>query len=258
MKNQISLFLDSGAYSAWSKGIDIDIQEYIKFIKKHEKYIDVYANLDVIGDDKKTFENQKIMETAGLRPLPCFHYGDDIKYLERYMEDYDYIALGGMVGVKSGILEWLDFIFNDYICGSDGIPKVKVHGFGLTSVPLMTRFPWWSVDSTSWVLTGRFGAIFVPRKTNGEYDYLRVPHKINISDKSPSQKDTGKHISTFSDMERKEIRSYIKSKGYSISGLASDYKLRDEINIIYFLDLEKNLPEWPWAFKLKKAKGFGL
>ena len=38
---KISLFLDSGAFSAFTKGVKIDIQEYIGFIKKHQKYIEL-------------------------------------------------------------------------------------------------------------------------------------------------------------------------------------------------------------------------
>ena len=31
-------------------------------------------------------------------------------------------------------------------------------------------------------------------------------------------------------------------------GISNTYQLRDEINIIYFLDLEKNMPSWPRPF----------
>ena len=41
------------------------------------------------------------------------------------------------------------------------------------------------------------------------------------------------------------------------AGLSNTYQLRDEFNIIYFLDLEKTFTEWPWAFKIKE-RGFGL
>ena len=37
MKNKVSLFLDSGAFSAWSKNTTIDIEDYISFIKENEK-----------------------------------------------------------------------------------------------------------------------------------------------------------------------------------------------------------------------------
>ncbi len=35
-------------------------------------------------------------------------------------------------------------------------------------------------------------------------------------------------------------------------GISNKYQLRDEMNIIYFLDLEKSMPAWPWPFVLKK------
>ena len=157
----------------------------------------------------------------------------------------------------------------------------------------MLRYPWYSVDSTSWVLTGRFGAVYVPRIRNGKYIYDENSWKVAVSNRSPSQKEEGKHISTFSNMEREIILSYFTDKGYSLGisefreedsgyklkenerwfeierngkreveeiiepGLSNDYRHRDELNIIYFLDLEKSMPEWPWAFKVKK-KGLGL
>ena len=271
---KISLFIDSGAFSAWSKNVNIDIDEYIAFIKKYIHYIDVYVNLDVIGDAENTYKNQKYMESKGLRPMPVFHTTrEDVSWFERYMkEGYEYIGLGGMAGgdiTKVQIMPFLDNLFTNYICGKDGIPKVKIHGFGMTSLSLMLRYPWYSVDSTSWVMTGRFGAIFVPKKKNGKYNYYQNPYKVNVSDQSTKQKDAGQHFNTFSKMEQQEIVNYLKEKGYEIgkkdkegkvivSGVQDDYKKRDEVNIIYFNDLQRLFPAWPWKFKLDKPKGFGL
>lgn len=291
MKHPINLFLDSGAFSAFTKGVKIDIQEYIAFIKKNKKYIDVYANLDAIGDPEQTLKNQKVMEKAGLYPLPCFHYGSDIKYLEYYLENYEYIALGGMVPISSPqLIQWLDDIFPNYICDKKGYPKVKVHGFGMTSLKLMLRYPWYSVDSTSWVTTGRMGGILVPRKRNGEYIYNENPWKITVSSKSPSKSKKGDHIQTVSPSQKKFFLNYFKEHRYVLGrsefreedsnsyepkenekwnkkkegiietiikpGLCNDYKLRDELNIRYFLDLEKSMPKYPWPLQLKKTKGF--
>ncbi len=300
-KNKVSLFLDSGAFSAWSKGIEINLQEYIDFIKKHKKYIDVYACLDVIGDPEQTYENQLEMEKQGLNPMICFHNGEDHKWLELYLEKYDYVALGGIAsGVPyRTVQKHLDRCW-DIICDTkDRIPKHKIHGFGLTSLPLMLRYPWYSVDSTSWVLTGRFGSVFVPKKKNNKYVYDENSWKVTVSSKSPSKKEAGKHIDTFSNMEKDRILEYFDYKGYKLGkseyfvanakeykpdrengeswlnkevdsdgnreveeviepGLSNDYKQRDELNIIYFLDLEKSMPKWPWAFKLRRQKGFGM
>jgi len=297
-QKKVDLFLDSGAFSAWSQKQPIDIQEYIAFIKEHEKVIDHYANLDVIGDAAGTWENQMIMEEAGVSPLPTFHYGEDIKWLERYLrKGYDYLCLGGMVPISTKDLKfWLDDLFSNYLCDEKGMPKMKIHGFGLTSLPLMMRYPWYSVDSTSWVVTDRMGSVYVPRKKAGEWIYNENSWKIAVSNQSPNKKEAGAHIDTMSPGEKQVILDYFEEKGYKLGksefrmasqkytlkenekwaqkkptnkaekrrvelliedGISNRYQLRDELNIIYFLDLEKALPEWPWAFKLKnKQHGF--
>lgn len=297
VKNKIDLFLDSGAFSAKTQGVVIDIDDYIAFVKEHLAYLSVYANLDVIGDADATLQNQKKMEAEGLKPLPCFHYGEPVKYLQYYLDRYEYVALGGMVSpANASLVPWLDHMFSSYICGSDGIPKVKMHGFGLTSLRLMKRYPWYSVDSTSWVVTGRMGLVYVPRFRSGGWDYSQDSWKVAVSTRSPSKKEAGQHIDTFSAREQTVIKDYFSHKGYQLGcsefrlesdeyelqdgerwngkvlvggkreverivepGLCNDYMLRDELNIIYFLDLEKSLPSWPWAFRLSQsAKGFGI
>jgi hypothetical protein len=35
-------------------------------------------------------------------------------------------------------------------------------------------------------------------------------------------------------------------------GLCCDGEMRDKLNLIYFLDLEKHQPKWPWPWKLHK------
>lgn len=296
---KVDLFLDSGAFSAFTQKVEINIFDYIEFIKEHEDCFTVYANLDVIGSPEGTWRNQKIMERAGLNPLPCFHYGEDPCWLERYLSaDYEYIALGGMVPISTPDLKvWLDHIYSKYLCDSKGMPKIKVHGFGLTSLSLMLRYPWFSVDSTSWVMTGRMGSVYIPKFKNGQYQYLQESYKVCVSTRSPSKGDAGKHITTFPPKVQQIMNNYIESKGYSlgesdfkmesdsyqlkdnekwngkapqgkreveiilVNGLCNDYKLRDEINIHYFLDLEKAMPEWPWSFQVdmqKNMSGFSL
>ncbi len=45
----VDVFLDSGAFTAWTKRVEIDIQKYIEFIKQNQDVLTVYANLDVIS-----------------------------------------------------------------------------------------------------------------------------------------------------------------------------------------------------------------
>ena len=291
--DKISLFLDSGAFSAWSKNIQIDINEYIQFIKKHQSYLSYYANLDVIGNPLATWQNQKKMEAEGLAPVPCFHFGEDIKYLTKYYLSgtYKYLSLGGMVGRNSKeLIEWLDNLFINYLCDKQGNPRIKVHGFGMTSFKLMLRYPWYSVDSTSWIFCGRMGGIYVPQYKKGSWRYDLPPLKIFVSSQNPNKHEEGKHIDNFSLETRNLILKYIHNKGYQLGkvqnetvntqyklkenerwankektkieiviepGICNCYKMRGKMNILYLLDLEKKFLKWPWQFKIKR-RGFEI
>jgi len=247
--NQVSLFLDSGAFSAWTQKIEINIDDYIAFIKKYENSLELFANLDSIGNAEKTLDNQNYMESKGVKPLPCFHFGEEKKYIEYYSENYDYIALGGMVGRSKKDLEpWLDKIWGDFLTNPDGSAKIKVHGFGMTSVSLMKKYPWYSVDSTSWVLTGRFGGVFC---NIGDYN------KINVSNKGDLQDSA--HFLQLPPHSQEQVRKYFADlgRGYTIEELMTEYKARDEVNILYFLALEKEMTETPPRFVNNQMGLFG-
>jgi len=110
--------------------IKIDINEYISFIKENKDKIEVYANLDVIGNYEATEKNQQYLEASGLRPLFTFHFGSPVEKLKNAVEKYDYIALGGLVPHSKNrkrLQNWLDRCFA--VIGT----KCKVHGFGIMS-----------------------------------------------------------------------------------------------------------------------------
>jgi len=150
-----NIFLDSGAFSAWTRNITIDIDKYADFVKKHLPYLKVYANLDVIGDAKATEKNQRYLESKGLKPLATFHIGSPYKKLEQMVKEYDYIALGGLVGVpRPRRIKHLDKCFRIIRL------KSKIHGFGVGDFQLLLRYPFYSVDNTNWILGGRIGAVY--------------------------------------------------------------------------------------------------
>lgn len=215
---EVELFLDSGAFSAWNQGVTIRVEDYISFVKKYRKSISLYAVLDVIGDAEGTWRNQKIMEDAGLCPLPCFHFGEPLKYLERYVREYDYIAIGGLAkkGARPEMFEFLDRCF-DVICDDKGMPQTRVHGFAVTSLKAMRRYPWYSVDSTTWLLVSRMGSILVPYKlSSGEWDYLetlpgRTTRKVAVSTISPISGVPDMHISTVSSQWQAEVSEWLEA-----------------------------------------------
>lgn len=237
---------------------------YVRFLRKHEHETEVYTNLDIVNHPEATYENQKWFERKGLHPLPVWHFGTDVKWLCKYIDEgYDYIGIGGMVPNPYKILKpSLDALFTKYICDKHGYPTVKIHGFAATSIPLMVRYPWFSVDSSTWIKTAAFGQIIVPRKRHGNFDYLNHPHKIEVSIKSPLLK-TKAHYQHQPESVKKYIQEYVALCGAELGesimengeekvikvGLINDYKLRCNFNMRFYVGLQNALPKWPWKFQ---------
>lgn len=218
------LFIDSGAFSAFTLGGKIDLDEYIDFCKRTDA--DYYAVYDSIGNAEETLKNQKYMESKGIKPIPCFHYGEDWKYLEYYCKNYDYIALGGMVGNRTMIKGWLDVIFSKY-------PDKRFHGFGLTTISLIKGYSWHSVDSSSWLMGGRSGTLWSFKYGSCYYKEL---------DKE-SEKST---------LFLKEIAAY----GFNKEEMLSSHVARNKFNALQYFKINEIIEEKQTTkqFQLKDFK----
>lgn len=230
------VFLDSGAFSAFTKGASIDVNTYVNYVKENYDLIEevdgvkLVSVLDSIGNDYLTYCNQVAMENLGVKPLPCFHYGEDERYLQYYVENYPYITLGGMAIVHSKqLIIWLDRIWDKYLTNPDGTAKIKVHGFAITTPSLMKRYPWYSVDSSSWVRIGMTGSII-----------LRSQKVIAISKTSPNRKDEWQHIDTIPSIMREELERALATYNVKLDRLQTIQYARWAFNAGIFSLIEKD------------------
>lgn len=244
-KDDCKIFLDSGAYSAFTKGEEIDLPGYCDYIKRNIDIIEcvdgtyLYSVLDGIGDPVKTGKNQEAMEAHGLRPLPCFHYGEPEEYLEWYVRHYDYITLGGMVPIETKQLYlWLDRIWDRYLVDGSGRPKLKVHGFGLTTIGIMERYPWYSVDSSSWVLIAANGGLWIPDIGT-----------VMVSKNSPTAKDAGRHVDTLPEPQQRAVKNFISGMGFDLERIQNDYLARWAFNCWSFTELNNRTNRKNKTFK---------
>jgi hypothetical protein len=255
---EYSIFLDSGAYSAMTKGITIDIDKYIRFIKKYEECIDFYAALDVIGNPEESYKNTMYMVKKGLNPVPVFHVNAGKFYwFERLVNEFDFVGIGGMVATgveKKEKIYLLHRCFN-YLSNNGLLDQIKIHGFACTSVRIMMDFPWFSVDSTSWIQVSRHGAILVPRKLFGNTSFAGGDKPlITVSHRRPNAPTYYKKLPR---KNKLKVIGYLKRIGlkyfgdeyrYRFAKIGDEqkaYMLRDEICAIYFKELEDELNENP-------------
>jgi hypothetical protein len=203
VEQNFDIFIDSGAFSALNSGKNIDIDEYCKFLLKVGA--SKYATLDVIGDAELTLKNHLYMiKKYNLNPIPAFHMGSKIEDLKPLME-FGYIALGGLV-FSEGIMGHCDQVW-EYILQNH--PHIKVHGFGLTNVELMNRYPWHSVDSSSFKSCKRFGRQNIlwngfNFKTFSEEDYQAHLSALGVN------------FSNISNKEKYKIYDYYSSVSYAV------------------------------------------
>jgi hypothetical protein len=160
------LIIDSGAFTAWTKGDVIDLDEYAESCKEIMSIAQcpvAFISLDVIAGSKDensrpdeaeferaceaSWKNYAKLRKAGIPVIPTFHQYDDFRWLYLMLEETDYIALsprknGGDQDFK---IEWLEKVFG-------GIDlDIKVHGLGVTQSEAMENFPFYSVDNTVWI-----------------------------------------------------------------------------------------------------------
>lgn len=236
-----SLMIDSGAFTVWNKGESIDLDAYISFCKEHIDVLDVIVALDVIPGkpgkkhtrenvDKSCaqgWENYKKMIKGGLpveKVVPVFHQGDDFTWLRKYVtEGVPYIGISPANDRTSHQRQmWLDNCM-PFVCNQKGMPIVKFHGFAVTSIPLILRYPWYSVDSASWLKFAIYGAILIPRLTPaGTWDYLAGSREIFFSTKSSKQKEHGKHYDNLSKNSRVCVERYLETLGVEVG--VSEYR----------------------------------
>lgn len=162
-----SWVLDSGAYSALTSGVKIDLNKYIddagKIIQQEGSKLKTVFALDVIGDPEATIKNVERMWSQGVKAVPTFHHGSPMHYLDTLGKNYEKIAIGGLVqrgagGHGSKLTGNMRLRFLEE-CYSRIWPK-WVHGFGCTDPKLMYRIPFASVDSITWYYrVSRYGQI---------------------------------------------------------------------------------------------------
>ena len=241
------VFVDSGAFSAWSKGKTIDVDDYIKYINENTNELELFASVDNIpGELTRTPTHEEVKKSPILswenylymrervkekdKLLPVFHIGEDLKHLQNMLETkldgkhIPYIALGGTVGLTANVKDnWYNICFK--VIRQSNNPNVKTHAFGMTSLNILEKYPFTSADSTSWIMTGANGNIYTPYGT------------ICMSKVS---QDKPNHITKLPKSVQYSIRKFIEPYGVTVEECMEDYKARLLVNINYLQDWAEN------------------
>jgi len=262
------VLIDSGAFSAWNKGDQIDFEKYIRYChgaisegEKRNKIVRV-VNLDVIpGKKGETInlnssvkkEDKAIIEKAaedgyknlcrfledGITPIHVFHQGEHFKWLDKMVEKTDYIGISPANDVPPDQKKlWMDRAFS-YLAKNN--IKVKTHGFAVFGSSMILEFPWTSCDAATWRIAAGFGCAYFPVGGYKNPDFSKPPVVVKISDKQ-----TTKEQFQFYGIFEEELQE----TGYTFEKLSTTWEERCRANMKFFLHLEK------WINEKKKTLTF--
>lgn len=177
--------LDSGIFTFLSgkqKKVDLDWYEYAHkyaaFVKKHS--IRNYVEIDVdkfVGLAEVEKIRAYLDKTVGWKCMPVWHIarGWD-KWLE-ICRDYPYVCFGAFL---TDGLPKNKYRFIPKFLEAAAARNSKVHGLGFTAMEGLRRYKFYSVDSSTWTIGNRFGAVF--RFTGDTIEIHKKRELMRISD----------------------------------------------------------------------------
>lgn len=117
--------------------------------------IDGYFGMDILGDVKATLRNQEILESHGLKPIPIWHQGEEMSYLDYFCRRYELVGIGG---IQASHLDYRKLISLFSLLGNK-YPDNRFHmlGVGFSAYKCRSFLEPYSLDISTWLVPVRYG-----------------------------------------------------------------------------------------------------
>lgn len=257
---EFEIMLDSGAFTAWTKGEEVKLDELIRvygsLLEKHGHLGKKFwlINLDKIpGSPGRTAGPEEIEECIKISDqnyealvkefgdivLPVYHQNESAARLAEVAEMGDYINVSPRNDVGEWVrVRWAKEVHEKLL--EMGKP-VKTHGLAATGLPMMEDAPWWSVDSASWIMVASYGHIWWPQE-EGFYgtSTMRV---VSVSDDSPNRHHLAKHYVNLTDNQKIHFEKYAEKYGFTMEELRSGFAHRAVWNRLVQSEIYRAVPD---------------
>lgn len=260
-KGKIEIMLDSGAFTAWGKGKEIELDPliniYSELIETYEDNLKAVwlINLDKIpGQRGRTATPEEIEEAErisdknfnvlqkmfGPRVLPVFHQNESGERLKTVGQMGAYICISPRndLGEKHRI-SWAAEV-HTLLRGTGW----RTHGLATTGMSMANMVPWYSADSAWWLQTA----------INGSIMYLSqegIIKTLLVSQQSPGRKDKNQHYISIAKKAQQYIDERLAVHGYTYKDVSEHHNPRMMVCILEVL-------EWLQIAKVQPMTAGGL
>lgn len=238
---RLPYMLDSGAFTAWNKGKEVNRDSLIDFYNwAVDEYGDVLdftlVSLDRIPGKQGVARTPEDFAQAATETVanyeymvrhvrgyvkPVYHDGEAAWVLEHY-KDAPYISLGANQDISYAEREaWVARTAHGVLAGR------KLHGLAMTGTRMLRTVRWHSVDSAAWVLWAGYGALA----------WLRDDGSLKIlasSQESPRRKQFDMHLTSLPPVVRDRIVAALEADGFTLEQVQQDTLARSRWNILVF------------------------
>lgn len=151
------IMIDSGAFTAYTKGHQVDIVEYAEFLESWRGSYDHAVTLDAIGDPATTRANTVKLHRRGINVMPVFTRGDGLAEFDAMVRESGYVCVGGLVGMQKKVqlprVAMLQRRAQDQGGG--------IHALGVASIAVLRQARPYSADSSSVSSGFQYGTVTV-------------------------------------------------------------------------------------------------
>ena len=232
--------LDSGAFTAWNKGKEVDRDALVDF---YNRAVDDWGDCidltcialdripgrqgvtrtaqDFVDAAAETVANYEWMIPRVHAPVkPVYHDGEPDWVLKAY-RDAPYIGLSANQDQSYEDREgWV--LEND-----TKFAGKQLHGLAMTGTRMLRVIRWHSIDSAAWVLWAGMGALA----------FLRDDGSLKIlpsSIQSPRKKMHGGHATTITEAERSRLEQDLRAEELTMEIISRDSMARSRWSILVF------------------------
>ena len=255
------MMLDSGAFTAWSKGNKVELPDliatYQEVMRRIPSSVQTWLiNLDVIpgspgvtaGEEeiaqaiKTSDENFKVLTREfGNIVLPVFHQSESEGRMFEVAAMADYIC----VSPRNDLPEKARLTWSNHVHRK--LPGKKTHGLAATGETMLRQVPWYSVDSASWLYAAVMGKV--------KFLHEGKLKDMAVSNENPGRYEMGGHITTIPKHMVDVIAERAAIHGLTIKQLQEEHMARRVMTGLEIVEWLRVLPD---AFEMYQDSLFDL
>jgi hypothetical protein len=214
------LMIDSGAFTAHTKGTPVSLDAYAEFLEHWRDCWDHAVTLDVVGDPVVTRANTLRLHARGLPVMPVFTPGDSLSEFDAMVRDTGYVCVGGLVGTSLATQRQRVSMLQRRAERWGG----GIHALGVGSVPVLRAARPYSGDSANASSAFVYGKVVY-------FDGEKLP-AVKITDRVRLLRDrdhiTAHGLDLGTLVRRGRLPSKAEGRGVLVRAMAVGYACADE------------------------------